>query len=94
MPSPAVAARYAEKQWRVVCFVRDYWAGHGYAPCIREIMEGCGLSSKSVTSYTVDALVETGWLRRDVHKPRRFRTIRPGLLMLEQAKPEASSGDA
>ena len=82
--SPAKDARFAEKQRRVLCFVRDYWTGHGYAPSIREIMQGCGLSSTSVTHYTVDALVETGWLRRDRGASGCLsRTIRPGLLMLE-----------
>ena len=81
--SPAQDARFAKKQQRVLRFVQDYWAEHDYAPSIRDIKAGCGLSSTSVTDYAVNALVETGLLRRE---PGLNRTIRPGLVMVEEGR--------
>lgn len=63
-PSPA--------RERILGFIRDFRAAKGYSPTVREIAEGCGISSPSVVHYHLNALERAGLLNREKEK---FRSI-------------------
>ena len=52
-------------------FVRAYTAEHGFAPTVREVMTGCGLSSTSAAHRRLVRLVEDGRLVRKRVSSRR-----------------------
>jgi SOS-response transcriptional repressor LexA len=56
----------------VLKFVCEYLNEHGFAPTIREIMEGTGLNSTSVVKYHLDVLQAKGYL---VLLPAKARAI-------------------
>ena len=44
-------ARLSVKQADILHFIKDFVREEGYAPSIREIQEGCGISSSSVVAF-------------------------------------------
>jgi SOS-response transcriptional repressor LexA len=56
----------------VLKFVYEYLSEHGFAPTIREIMEGTALKSTSVVKYHLDVLQAKGYL---VLLPAKARAI-------------------
>jgi repressor LexA len=52
------------KQKRIIDFVRSFWQDRGYPPSIRDIVNGCGISSTSVVDYNLDILEQKGYIRR------------------------------
>ena len=40
----------------MLAFIRDYTARNSFPPTVREIVKGCGLSSKSVAQYNLQVL--------------------------------------
>jgi SOS-response transcriptional repressor LexA len=56
----------------VLKFVCEYLNAHGFAPTIREIMEGTALKSTSVVKYHLDVLQAKGYL---VLLPAKARAI-------------------
>ena len=63
-PADAGETRLNQRQARILAFIQDYTAHHGYPPTLREIVEGCGLSSTSVALYNVVSLGQKGYLTR------------------------------
>ena len=64
---------FIERADRVVDFIRAYIRMHGYAPTVREIMDGVGLASTAAVQYHLEKLRDSGvitWI------PGRARTIR------------------
>lgn len=55
----------SEKQQRILAFVEQFLAQHDYPPSIRDIQQGCDISSTSVVDYNLKRLEERGLLRRD-----------------------------
>ena len=53
------------KQRAILDFIRDYIEERDYPPAIRDIQQGCGISSTSVVDYNLKRLEERGHLRRD-----------------------------
>ena len=53
------------KQRAILEFIRDYIEERDYPPAIRDIQQGCGISSTSVVDYNLKRLEERGYLRRD-----------------------------
>ena len=53
------------KQRAILDFIRDYIEERDYPPAIRDIQQGCGISSTSVVDYNLKRLEERGYLRRD-----------------------------
>ena len=53
------------KQRAILDFIRDYIGERDYPPAIRDIQQGCGISSTSVVDYNLKRLEERGYLRRD-----------------------------
>ena len=49
----------------ILDFVRDYGAEHGYPPTVRDIRDGCGMSSTSVVDHHLRVLERQAYLHRD-----------------------------
>ena len=52
------------KQKDILNFISDFLQDKGYPPSIRDIAEGCGISSTSVVAYNLNRLEEAGYIRR------------------------------
>ncbi len=57
---------------KVFQFIRKFREKKGYAPTVREIAEGCKISSPSVVQYHLDSLEQDGLISRGREK---FRSI-------------------
>jgi repressor LexA len=53
------------KQADILDFLRRFVEEKDYPPSIRDIQEGCGISSTSVVDYNLRKLEEKGFIRRD-----------------------------
>ena len=58
------------KRKRILDFIARFISQKGYAPSIRDIVKGCGISSTSVAQYYLDVLQQQGYIRRDPEIPR------------------------
>jgi len=54
----------SSKQQHIIDFVRRFWVDRGYPPTIRDIVNGCGISSTSVVDYNLNILEREGYIRR------------------------------
>ena len=54
----------SSKQQQIIDFVRRFWVEMGYPPTIRDIVNGCGISSTSVVDYNLNILAREGYIRR------------------------------
>ena len=54
----------SSKQQHIIDFVRHFWVDRGYPPTIRDIVNGCGISSTSVVDYNLNILKREGYIRR------------------------------
>ena len=52
------------KQQRIIDFISRFLADKQYPPTIRDIVNGCGLSSTSVVDYNLKILAREGYIRR------------------------------
>jgi repressor LexA len=55
----------AGKQAQIYEFLKTWLEDHDYPPSIRDIQDGCGISSTSVVDYNLRKLEERGLIRRD-----------------------------
>ena len=55
----------SDKQRRILAFVERFLEERDYPPSIRDIQQGCDISSTSVVDYNLKRLEEKGMLRRD-----------------------------
>jgi repressor LexA len=62
----------SETREKVLQFIRKFRDKKGYAPTVREIQEGCKISSPSVVQYHLDCLQREGLISRAREK---FRSI-------------------
>ena len=65
--------RLSETRERILKFIGDYFNDHDYAPTVRDIVRGCGLSSTAVVQHHLNVLEREGHIHRD---PEVFRSIR------------------
>ncbi len=79
----------SDKPERILAYLRDYFAKYHYPPSVRDIVEGCNLSSTSVADYNLKILEREGHIRRDRERARTISLIQP----IEPAviEPSASS---
>ena len=54
----------SKRQSRVLAFIRDFEMGNPYPPTIREVAEGCNLSSTAAAASNLTHLAEKGYIRR------------------------------
>jgi repressor LexA len=74
----SVATRLSPRQERMIQFMREFRARHGYPPTVREIGAAAGISSTSVVDYNLNILEKSGIIKRD-------REISRGIDLLGEA---------
>jgi repressor LexA len=52
------------KQRSIIDFVKRFWLDKSYPPTLRDILNGCNISSTSVVDYNLDILQREGYIRR------------------------------
>ncbi len=65
----------SEKQRDILRFLEQFIAEHDYPPSIRDIQQGCGISSTSVVDYNLKRLEEKGLIRRDREVSRAIELL-------------------
>ncbi|MGN0522174.1 MAG: transcriptional repressor LexA [Eubacterium sp.] len=65
--------KITEKQAQIFDYIKEVISQRGVAPSVREIGQAVGLKSTSSVQYNLNALEETGYIKRD---PNLKRTIR------------------
>src|SRR3989304_4407701 len=69
----------SNRQQRIMGFIRSFWGDKGYPPTIRDIVNGCDVSSTSVVNYNLNILEREGYIRRDREVSRGIKMERaPG----------------
>jgi repressor LexA len=63
------------KQQAILTFIREFIAEHEYPPSIRDIQDGCHISSTSVVDYNLKALERLGHIRRDREVSRAIELV-------------------
>lgn len=63
------------KQAQILEFLRDFIEEKDYPPSIRDIQEGCGISSTSVVDYNLRKLEEKHFIRRDREVSRGIEVL-------------------
>jgi repressor LexA len=54
----------SQKQRNIIEFVKKFWLEKSYPPTVRDILNGCGISSTSVVDYNLQILEREGYIRR------------------------------
>jgi repressor LexA len=70
------------KQQSILKFMREFINERDYPPSIRDIQEGCDISSTSVVDYNLKALETKGFIKRD-------REVSRGIELLDGGKRRA-----
>lgn len=65
----------SSKQDQILEFLRSFIEDKDYPPSIRDIQEGCGISSTSVVDYNLRKLEEKGMIRRDREVSRGIEVL-------------------
>ncbi len=68
----------SSKQQSILTFIQGFIEDKDYPPSIRDIQEGCGISSTSVVDYNLKALERQGHLRRDREVSRAIELLGRG----------------
>ena len=63
------------KQDQILEFLRSFIEEKDYPPSIRDIQEGCGISSTSVVDYNLRKLEDKGYIRRDLEISRGIEVL-------------------
>ncbi|HXH22392.1 MAG TPA: transcriptional repressor LexA [Dehalococcoidia bacterium] len=66
------------KQQAILRFIRNFLMEKDYPPSIRDIQEGCDISSTSVVDYNLKALERLGYIRRDREVSRAIELLDRG----------------
>ncbi len=67
----------SDKPERILAYLRQYFAEHRYPPSVRDIVEGCNLSSTSVADYNLKILEREGHIHRDRERARTISLTEP-----------------
>jgi len=70
-----MAGDLSEKQQRILQFLEAFISEHDYPPSIRDIQNGCDISSTSVVDYNLKRLEEKGVIRRDREVSRAIELL-------------------
>ena len=65
----------SERQQRILEFLREFIVDKDYPPSIRDIQQGCAISSTSVVDYNLKRLEERGYIRRDREVSRAIELL-------------------
>lgn len=69
---------------QILSFIRSFINGRGYAPSVREIASGCGLSSLAIVLHHLNILEKEGYLRRHREVSRSIELTENGLRRMTQ----------
>lgn len=72
-------ARTSNKRAEILAFLKDFSTQYGYAPSVREIMQGVGLKSTASVHYHLRSLSESGAIEVDGAKNRAIRLPERGV---------------
>lgn len=78
----------AERQQKILDFIRESMDRRGYPPSVREIADAVGLRSTSAVSYQLKILEEKGHLTREAGMPRTVVEKPPRLRVLQVTSDE------
>ena len=70
-----MADELSAKQRGILQFLEDFISEHDYPPSIRDIQNGCDISSTSVVDYNLKRLEEKGYIRRDREVSRAIELL-------------------
>jgi repressor LexA len=73
-----MAKDLSTKQQNILGFIRAFIEQHDYPPSIRQIQDGCHISSTSVVDYNLKALERQGFIRRDREVSRAIEVLQRG----------------
>jgi len=65
------------RRQQILGFIVAFINRRGYAPSVRDITEGCGISSSSVAQHHLNALEREGYIHRDRGISRSIRVTQP-----------------
>jgi len=71
------------KRKQILDFTANFIRERGYSPAVRDITEGCGISSSSLTQYHLNILEREGYIRRDPEISRSIGLVRRGMGITE-----------
>ena len=63
------------KQQSILRFIRSFIRDKDYPPSIRDIQDGCAISSTSVVDYNLKALERMGYIKRDREVSRAIEVV-------------------
>jgi repressor LexA len=67
--------KLSDKQKRIISYIDRFLADRGYPPSIRDIQNGCKISSTSVVDYNLNILESRGYLRRQADVSRGIKLL-------------------
>ncbi len=67
----------SSRQKQIIEFISGFSLKRSYPPTVRDIVNGCGISSTSVVVYNLDILEREGYLRRHPGVSRGIELISP-----------------
>ena len=73
-----MARDLSSKQQSILRFIRRFIEEHDYPPSIRQIQDGCSISSTSVVDYNLKKLEGDGYIRRDREVSRAIELLERG----------------
>ncbi len=71
--------RLSQRQQRILGFIQKFMDEHQYPPTVRDIQNGCEVSSTSVVDYNLHKLQAMGYLRREPEVSRGIELVGEGL---------------
>lgn len=86
--------RGSKSREKVYQFVKEYIAEHGYAPSVRDICDGTGISSTSTVFAHLQSLDKAGLIRKTGNQPRCLVLVEdyPVNTIADMAKAYVSKG--
>ncbi len=66
----------SDKQRKIIEFIADFVSQHPYPPGVRQIQDGCDISSTSVVAYHLHLLEKEGYIERDREISRGVRLLK------------------
>ncbi len=66
----------SSRQKSILYYIQRFLRENTYPPTIRDIVEGCGISSTSVADYNLEILEEKGYIRRHREISRGIELLR------------------
>ena len=72
-----------EKQSKIISFIQDYYNEYGISPTVREIQNGCNITSTSVVDYNLKALKNKGYLdkRPDISRAIKLNNVDDNIMI-------------